>query len=98
MDDSVLCVDDEEILIAEQNAALRAAFAELPPRCQRLLSMLMSAPPRSYAGIRAELGIPVGSTGLQPARCLNRLRKPAAFLALDQGEIKVHNRGGEPDV
>ena len=84
-------------MIAEQNAALRAAFAELPPRCQRLLSMLMSAPPRSYAGIRAELGIPVGSTA-QPARCLNRLRKPAAFLALDQGEIKVHNRGGEPDV
>ena len=78
-------MDDEEIVIAEQNAALRAAFAELPPRCQQLLSMLMSAPPRSCADIRAELGISVGSTGLQLARCMNRLRKPAAFLALDQG-------------
>ena len=34
-------VVDEEILAAERNAALRAAFAELPPRCQQLLSMLL---------------------------------------------------------
>ena len=71
LDEAVLFVDDavidEEILMAERNAALRAAFAELPPRCQQLLSMLMSAPSRSYAGIRAELGIPAGSTGLTEA-------------------------------
>ena len=57
LDDSVLFVDDavidEEILVAERNAALRAAFAELPPRCQQLLSMLMSDPPHSYAEIHA---------------------------------------------
>ena len=51
LDDSVLFVDDavidEEILVAERNAALRAAFAELPPRCQQLLSMLLSDPPHS---------------------------------------------------
>ena len=66
LDDSVLFVDDavidEEILVAERNAALRAAFAELPPRCQQLLSMLLSDPPHSYADIHRELGIPVGST------------------------------------
>ena len=48
LDDSVLFVDDtaidEEILMAERNAALRAAFAELPPRCQQLLSMLLQRP------------------------------------------------------
>jgi DNA-directed RNA polymerase specialized sigma24 family protein len=33
LDDSVLFVDDEVILVAERNAALRAAFAELSPRC-----------------------------------------------------------------
>ena len=48
LDDSVLFVDDavidEEILVAERNAALRAAFAELPPRCQQLLSMLRQRP------------------------------------------------------
>ena len=57
LDDSVLFVDDtaidEEILMAERNAALRAAFAELPPRCQQLLSMLLRDPPCSYAEIHA---------------------------------------------
>ena len=82
LDDSVLFVDnaviDEEILTAERNAALRAAFAELPPRCQQLLSMLLRDPPSSYAEIHAELGIPVGSIGPQRARCLDRLRRSRA--------------------
>jgi RNA polymerase sigma factor (sigma-70 family) len=71
LDDSVLFVDDtvidEEILVAERNAALRAAFAELPPRCQQLLSMLISDPPHSYTEINAKTGIPVGSIGPQRA-------------------------------
>jgi RNA polymerase sigma factor (sigma-70 family) len=100
LDDSVMFVDDtvidEEILVAERNAALRAAFAELPPRCQRLLSMLISDPPHSYAQIHAELGIPVGSIGPQRARCLDRLRRSSAFAALGEGEFKIDIRGGEP--
>jgi len=98
LDDSVLFVDDavidEEILMAERNAALRAAFAELPPRCQQLLSMLISDPPRSYAEIHAELGIPVGSIGPQRARCLDRLRRSRALAALGE-ETKINIRGGE---
>ncbi len=100
LDDSVLFVDDvaidEEILMAEQNAALRVAFAELPARCQQLLSMLISDPPHSYAKIHAELGIPVGSIGPQRARCLERLRRSGAFAALGEGEAKINTRGGEP--
>ena len=76
---------DEEIILAEQDALLRAAFAELPPRCQQLLSMLLSDPPRSYGEIRAVLGIPVGSIGPQRARCLDRLRKSIASCTLDEG-------------
>lgn len=72
---------EEEILVAERNAALRAAFAELPPRWQRLLSMLISDPPYSYAEISATLHIPVGSIGPQRARCLGRLRMSSAFIA-----------------
>jgi DNA-directed RNA polymerase specialized sigma24 family protein len=98
----VLFVDDraidEEILMAERNAALRAAFAELPPRCQHLLSMLLRDPPCSYAKIHAELGIPVGSIGPQRARCLDRLRRSSAFAALGEGEAKIDIRGGEPDA
>lgn len=100
LDDSVLFVDDavidEEILVAERNAALRAAFAELPPRCQQLLSMLVSDPPHSYAEIHAKLGIPVGSIGPQRARCLERMRRSAALAAFGEGEEKIDIRGGEP--
>jgi len=100
LDDSVLFVDDavidEEILVAERNAALRAAFAELPPRCQQLLSMLLSDPPHSYADIHRELGIPVGSIGPQRARCLERMRRSSALAALGEGEDKIDIRGGEP--
>ncbi len=99
LDDSLQFVDDrvidEEILMAERNAGLRAAFAELPPRCQQLLSMLISDPPHSYAEIHAALGIPVGSIGPQRARCLDRLRRSNAFLALGEGEA-INLRGGEP--
>ena len=51
-------VIEEEILMAERNATLRAAFAELPPRCQQLLAMLFADPPHSYAEISATLGHP----------------------------------------
>jgi DNA-directed RNA polymerase specialized sigma24 family protein len=96
----VLFVDDtvigEELLVAERNAALRAAFAELPPRCQQLLSMLLSDPPHSYADIHRELGIPIGSIGPQRARCLERMRRSSALAALGEGEDKIDIRGGEP--
>ena len=99
LDDSVVFVDDAtidgEILVAERNAALRAAFAELPPRCRQLLSMLISDPPHSYADIHAELGLPVGSIGPQRARCLERMRRSSALAALVEGENKIDIRGGE---
>jgi RNA polymerase sigma factor (sigma-70 family) len=89
-DESTWFVDDkaidEEILMAERNAGLRAGFAELPARCQQLLSMLISDPPSSYASIHDALGIAVGSIGPQRARCLDRLRRSNAFLALGENE------------
>jgi len=97
LDDALQFVDntiiDEEILMAERNAALRAAFAELTPRCQRLLAMLTSDPPCSYAEISATLQIPVGSIGPQRARCLERLRRSSALSGL--GEADLHWAGGE---
>jgi RNA polymerase sigma factor (sigma-70 family) len=99
LDDAALFVDDtvidEEILLAERNAGLRAAFAELPPQCQRLLAMLMGDPPRSYAEIHATLGIPLGSIGPQRARCLGRMRRSSALLALGEDEFQVNSPGGE---
>ncbi len=90
-DDTVI---DEEILMAERNAVLRAAFAELPPRDQRLLGMLLSDPPHSYAEISAAMAIPIGSIGPRRARCLERLRRSSALTAF--GEVTVGSPGGEP--
>ena len=76
---------EEEIIVAERNAALRAAFAELPPRCYQLLSMLVSDPPPPYAEISAKLGLPVGSIGPTRARCLERLRRSPHLAGLFGG-------------
>ncbi len=83
---------DAGILTAERDAALHAALAKLPARCQQLLAMLSSDPPRSYAEISAALGIPIGSIGPQRTRCLNRLRQSMAVT--DPGEANPGRHGG----
>ena len=98
LDDGDQFVDDakieEEILIAERNATLRAAFAELPSHCRQLLAMLFADPPRSYSEISATLGIPVGSIGPQRARCLERLRRSEALSNFTGGEFTISTPGG----
>jgi len=100
LDEALQFVDDtaieEEILMAERNALLRAALAELPPRCQQLLSMLLSDPPQPYATISETLHMPIGSIGPQRARCLERLRRSDAFIALSEDDVEVNIPGGEP--
>jgi RNA polymerase sigma factor (sigma-70 family) len=78
---------EEEILAAELNAALRAAFADLPARCQQLLSMLLSDPPLSYTEISAALSVPIGSIGPQRGRCLERLRRSPYLATFSDHEI-----------
>src|SRR5580658_2454112 len=86
---------DEEILIAERNAALGEALAGLSDRCQQMLAMLLADPPHSYAEISATLQIPVGSIGPQRARCLERLRRSYALIAGGPGEATpgIRRRG-----
>jgi RNA polymerase sigma factor (sigma-70 family) len=87
-------VADEEVVMAERNAALRAALAELPASCQPLMDMLVSDLPYSYAQISTALGIPVECIGLLRARCLERIREPSALLGLaDTGGNRL---GGDP--
>jgi RNA polymerase sigma factor (sigma-70 family) len=73
---------EQEILVAERDAALRAAFAELSPSCRDLLSMLICDPPCAYAEISAALGVAVGSIGPMRARCLDRLRRSPHVAAI----------------
>jgi RNA polymerase sigma factor (sigma-70 family) len=84
----------EEVIMAERNAALRAALAELPASCQPLMDMLVSDPPFSYAAISTALGIPVESIGSLGARCLERIRESSALLGL--ADIGGNRPGGDP--
>jgi RNA polymerase sigma factor (sigma-70 family) len=61
---------DQDLLEAGRHAALREAFAALPPAGQQLIAMLTADPPVPYTGISARLGVPVGSIGPTRRRCL----------------------------
>jgi DNA-directed RNA polymerase specialized sigma24 family protein len=73
---------EDELLIAERNAALREAFARLPLDCQRLLALLIADPPVPYTEISARLGIAVGSIGPNRRRYLDKLRRDPAIARL----------------
>jgi RNA polymerase sigma factor (sigma-70 family) len=93
---------DQELLAAERDAALREAFAQLPSRCQRLLSLLMEDPPLPYAEIGARLQMPVGGIGPNRARCLDRLRRSPVLAVLigtgPQRSAGGGERHGQPMV
>jgi RNA polymerase sigma factor (sigma-70 family) len=73
---------EHEVLAAERHAALREAFATLPPSGQRLIALLIQDPPLSYTEISARLDIPVGSIGPTRRRYLDKLRSYPAVAAL----------------
>ena len=73
---------DDLILTAERNAALREAFATLSRENQRLMHLLLHDPPLSYLEISDRLGIPVGSIGPTRQRCIEKLRREPALVAL----------------
>jgi RNA polymerase sigma factor (sigma-70 family) len=73
---------DQELLAAERHAALREAFAALPPSGQRLIALLLQDPPVSYAEVSIRLGIPIGSIGPTRRRCVDKLRRYPAVAAM----------------
>ena len=85
---------DQALLEAERGMALREAFAQLPPRCQRLLSLLMRDPPLPYTEISARMGMPVGGIGPNRARCLESLRRVPVLAALIEADSQRAAEGG----
>lgn len=73
---------DEWLLKQERHIALRSAFAELSERCRRLLAILFGDAATPYADIANTLGISVGGIGPTRMRCLDRLRRSPALVAL----------------
>jgi len=80
--DERLGLAEQGLLMAERQAALREAFAQLPRCGQELISMLIADPPLPYADISAKLGIPVGSIGPNRSRYLSKMRRHPAIAAL----------------
>ena len=90
-------VIEEEILLAERNALLRAALAELPDADQQLLALLLRDPPLSYAEIGDILGMKPGSIGPTRQRCLRRLgRSPLLAGLSDLTPPAAGAAGGRP--
>ncbi len=80
--DGQTAIAEQELVLAERNAALRAAFIRLPASCQQLLALLLEQPPMPDTQISATLGIPAASIGPNRARCLELLRHDPAIAAL----------------
>jgi RNA polymerase sigma factor (sigma-70 family) len=75
---------DEEAAAQDRDARVRAALGRLPDRDQRLLTLLVSAPARSYQALSTELRMPVGSIGPTRARSLDRLRQAFATAGVNE--------------
>jgi len=80
---------EDELLMAEHHAALREAFAQLSPRCQRLIVLLLEDPPIPHTQISAQLGIPVESIEPSLSRCLDKLRRHPAVTALINAQAEA---------
>lgn len=65
---------EDDILVAERNAAVKEAVATLPTNHRSLIELLMADPAPSYEEVSARLRIPVGSIGPTRGRCLAKLR------------------------
>ena len=83
---------DQGLLAAERHAALREAFAQLPPDGQQLIALLIADPPLPYAEISARLGMPVGSIGPNRSRYLDKMRRHPAIAALINAESRRAGR------
>jgi RNA polymerase sigma factor (sigma-70 family) len=67
---------EEMLYQVQREQSVREAMAGLPPRCNRMVSMLFFAdPPRPYQEVARELGIASGSIGFIRGRCLKKMRQ-----------------------
>jgi RNA polymerase sigma factor (sigma-70 family) len=72
----------EQLIDAEERAAVRAAVAGLPDRHQRLMGLLMAHGRPSYARVARTLDMPVGSIGPTRMRAIDRLRNDPNVIAI----------------
>ena len=68
---------EDELLALERQRIVRAAVAQLPATCRKLVTALFSDTDdaASYQELAERLGIPMNSLGPTRARCLEKLRR-----------------------
>jgi RNA polymerase sigma factor (sigma-70 family) len=86
MPDKHLPEPDARPIAEERETVLRAGWGRLKPRCQELLSLLISDEPVGYKDLSKLLQMPVGSIGPTRARCLEHLRR----LVEEEGMSAIH--------
>jgi RNA polymerase sigma factor (sigma-70 family) len=85
---------DQWLLADERDRLIRKAFAQLQPRCQELLAMLMKDPPPAYAQISSSLHMPIGAIGPNRARCLDKLRRSPLLADFVESRMPAAGLGG----
>jgi DNA-directed RNA polymerase specialized sigma24 family protein len=70
-----LTVTDSYPVEGDYGPAITAALAQLPPRYEKLLRLLMDEDCPSYAEVAGKLGLPIGSIGPMRMRALTMLRQ-----------------------
>ena len=70
-------VPEEAVLALERQRLVRAAIAQLSPKCRALVLALFTdaAQQQTYAQLATGLGVPANSLGPTRLRCLERLRR-----------------------
>jgi RNA polymerase sigma factor (sigma-70 family) len=66
---------DARPIAEEREVLVKAAWGRLKPRCQELLSLLISDDPVGYKDLSKLLQMPIGSIGPTRQRCLAHLRR-----------------------
>lgn len=89
---------DGTLLASERHEVLLAAMAELPPRHQQLLSLLLVDPPYPYTEVSRILDIPVGSIGPTRRRALEKLRETTVVRAYMRAHPEPARTGGVRDA
>ena len=78
---------DSGLLREEQVRAIKLAADRLPPRCQRLLGLLMADSELPYKEIAEQLNMPIGSIGPTRGRCLEHLRQLMEDFELNHSSV-----------
>lgn len=64
----------DQVVGAEGDLLLRSVLSQLNDGCRRMLLMLATDPPASYASVAEAVNVRLGTVGAKRRRCLDRLR------------------------